>query len=170
MTNEEKMCEYQFSTKDADILKVIACLPNEKRMFFLSLYLKRNGQGALINLFSQFIGLANSVVSNNRVAVENILIIEGGMHPYSAEKANLPTIFGALSGVELAEGINQKKTCGGCAFRLGACANQSFSTISDTKYCLMEKEAFMCHEGLNDGDEPKKSCAGFAQKFKGVEP
>jgi hypothetical protein len=95
--------------------------------------------------------------------IELLLIAEGGMHPHEAERVNLPTLFGAPNGVLLAQGVDQTKTCGGCAFRLGTCANQSPSTTCDADWCSGGEDHFMCHEDLDEAGNPTRKCTGFTQ-------
>lgn len=121
-------------------------------------------RAAVLETFVQFIGLAQSVVENNREMIEIILITEGGLTDREAEKANLPTIFGALNGARLAWGIDPAGLCHGCAFRSGSCANQSPITTTDAHDCSQPGEDnFMCHENLDDRGNPTKACAGFAK-------
>jgi hypothetical protein len=163
----KKATDYQISNRDANEIKGVVLLPVDLRQIALAKYVERFGAAALTELFAQFMGLANSVVENNREMIELLGIIEGGDHPYTAEKYNLPTIFGALNGVPLASSINQDKTCGGCAFRLGAIANQCEPTTCDAQYCQSEGEPdFMCHEDLDDEGKPKHLCLGYAQRTK----
>jgi hypothetical protein len=163
--NPPKAIDYAMSDAQADALKGATLLPFDIRQRALQAYLAEHGPTALIDLFAQFIGLANSVVASNREMIEIILVVEGGEHPYSAEKANLPTIFGALCGVALANSVNQKKLCHGCAFRLGTAANQSPVTTCDADYAQSEIGLdFMCHEKLDDAGNPKAICAGYAQR------
>jgi hypothetical protein len=100
--------------------------------------------------------------------IETVFITEGNLHPHEAEKINLPTILGALQGRELAEGIEQDKLCSGCAFRIGAAANQCLSTTSDAHYCVEDSDHFYCHINLDDKGEPTNACAGYAIKMKQV--
>lgn len=164
--------DYAMSDHEADQLKGIALLPHDIRREALALYASSHGRDALINLFSQFIGMANSVVANSREMAELLLITEGKLHPYEAEKVNTPTIFGALCGVSLANGVNQKKTCGGCAYRLGTMANQSPSTTSDADWCIedgwhgAQPYDFLCHERLDEKGNPTTVCLGHAQRKK----
>jgi hypothetical protein len=156
--------DYTITRPDAENLRGIVLLPADIRQMALKKYVERHGVGDLIALFSQFIGLANSVVANNREMVEIILITEGGMWPNSAEQANLPTIFGALNGVVIADGIDQSKLCEGCAFRVGTSANQSPVTTCDADWQSHPGNAnFMCHMDMDNEGQPKKACAGFAQ-------
>ena len=157
--------DYKIAPRDADELKGISGLPHEFRLLRLQqLFADRPAKA--LELFSQFIGLANSVIANNREAAEMILILEGNMWPQSAEKANLPTIFGALNGIGLAASVNQRKTCHSCAFRLGTCANQSPITTCDVQYVAENDDRFMCHLDMNENDEPTKVCAGYKQLEK----
>ena len=120
-----------------------------------------------MELFSQFIGMANSVIENNREMLELFLITECHVHPYTAEKINLPTLFGALNGIEIAERVEESKTCTGCAFRRGTCANQSPITTIDAKDAVEgDIGQFMCHTDLDDNMEPTHKCIGYAQLVK----
>lgn len=140
-------------------------LPRDIRMLALERFAKIYGQAALLELFADFIGMANRVIENTREAIELNLIIDHGWHPNTAEKVNLPTIFGALFGVSLAKGIDQDKLCAGCAFRIGTVANQCPSTTIDADWCAHPGERpFMCHEDLDEAGNPTRGCAGFAQK------
>lgn len=165
----EKACDYRLSDADADALAGVALLPVDMRTEILTRYLAASGSIALVNLFAKFIGLANSVVQNNRGMIEVILIGEGDMHPYQAEKANLPTIFGALQGVKLANSVQPKAACQGCAYRLGTMANQSPATTGDAAWCASDSygEDFMCHERLDEAGQPRRVCIGHAQRLKG---
>lgn len=156
--------DYAIARSDADWLRGTVLMDAEIRVKVLQRYLRDNGADALVALFAQFMGLANSVVANNREMVELILITEAGMTPATAEQSNLPTVFGALQGVTIAAGIDQSKLCHGCAFRLGTVANQSPVTTSDADWCSHPGEKnFLCHmDGQAEGQH-RKACAGFAQ-------
>jgi hypothetical protein len=154
--------DYDIPPHMARALRVVALMPADlRREAVRDLPLDRE---ALADLFAEFIGLANSVADNCREMVELLLITEGGMHPHTAEKANLPTIGGALAGVGLAAGLDTSTMCSGCAFRPGTPANQSPVTTLDAD-CLSHpgEEPFWCHHDMNDRGEPTKACAGFAQ-------
>lgn len=153
---------YSISPGAAEVLMGANGLPPDLRREALGKLL--GDREAVLDLFSEFMGLANSVVENNREMIEIILICEGGMSDREAEKANLPTIFGALNGIQLAEGVDTSRACHGCAFRLGSCANQSPVTTTDADHAGNPGEFnFMCHEDLDERGEPTKGCAGFAQ-------
>lgn len=158
----EKNVDYKLSLADADELKGICLLPHEFRRKRLLQLFERHPQRA-IELFSQFIGLANSVVSNNREMIEEYLIVECKEWPQSAEKINLPTIFGALNGIAIAAKVDQRKTCTGCAYRKGTPANQSPSTTCDVQFVEENDDKFMCHLDLDEHMEPKRICAGYKQ-------
>lgn len=164
---EPKACDYALPKEGADILRGAVLLPADMRRKLLRRYLRSHDVPALIDLFAQFIGLANSVIANNREMIELHHITENGMHPNQAEQINLPNLFGALHGVELALGVDQAKVCGGCAFRLGAPANQCQPTTADAAWCLInESDPFFCHEDMDDSGRPKHLCRGFAQRRK----
>jgi hypothetical protein len=160
---DDKAQDYQLSDADAETLKGIVLLPDEFRRRLLAKLPKAD----LVHLFSQMIGLANSVVANNREMIELEGIISGELHPDKAHEINLPTLFGALCGVALANAVDGNKTCGGCAYRLGTPANQSPVTTCDADWC--DKGGghdFMCHEDLDDSGNPKHICRGYAQIVK----
>lgn len=157
--------DYALTPAARDVLMGATSLPADLRALVLRHFLADHGAEALIEAFAQFIGLANSVVANNREMIEIILICDGGMSDREAEKANLPTVFGALNGLKIAEGLEPAGMCEGCAFRVGAPANQSPCTTVDADHCAEPGEVnFLCHaEGLDDRGEPTRGCAGWAQ-------
>lgn len=161
----EKATDYTMSIQDAYELKGVTLLPHEFRKQLLRKYAKDHGRDALADLFSQFIGLANSVVANSHEALEMVAITEFGAEPRVAEQINFPSIFGALCGVSLAAGVNQEKTCHGCAFRIGSCANQSQITTCDADWCLDGDDRFMCHENLDVDEQPTKPCIGYQSQL-----
>jgi hypothetical protein len=129
----------------------------------LAEFRRKFGDDAVLEAFAEFIGLANSVIQNSHDALELFGIIHGEMEPYEAEKLNLPDIFGALSGVELAK-FGCDEACSGCAFRLGSLANQSPSTTSDADWSgHVGEQPFMCHEDLSESGEPTKVCQGWVR-------
>lgn len=156
--------DYAMTNEQAEALKGIALLPHADRVRALRLYAKHFGQRGLVDLFAHFIGMANSVVANNREMVELFLASEGIVHPEKVHHVNLPTIFGALVGVGLANSVEQAKTCGTCAYRLASPPNQSPSTTLDAAYQVEERADFMCHERLDEREEPTTLCAGHAQR------
>lgn len=155
--------DYQLSKQDADTLKGAALLPLEFRVKILERYVADHGHYGLVELFAQFIGLANSVVANTREFVEMYLVCECGHMPEMAAKLNLPTIFGALQGVEIAQQDSTKGMCGGCAYRRGTAANQSPVTTSDVASALPGQfdHTFSCHENLDEQGEPSRKCGGY---------
>lgn len=162
-----KAIDYRLSDAQADALKGAVLLPSEYRAEILKRFAAAHGADALVALFTEFIGLANSVVANNREMIEMIGIIDGHDHPNQVEKYNLPTIFGALNGVALANAVNQEKTCPGCAYRLATPANQCEPTVIDADWCQSDGEPnFMCHEKLDNRGEPTTMCLGHAQVTK----
>jgi len=109
--------------------------------------------------------MANAVAENCRSMTE-LILIEEGMHPHSAEKANLPTMFGALQGVILADGVDPRGTCASCAYRLGTPANTSPITTTEASYCQSELQKFFCHAEFNEAGEPIKQCVGHAKALR----
>ena len=157
------MLDYKIASADARMLIGLCGLPAPARAEALADLARRKGVSATLDLFAQFIGLANAVAANNREMVEIILITDGDMHPHTAEKANLPTIAGALRGVALANFVPHvdEKMCGGCAYRLGTPANQSPYTTADAEYAGLE---FRCHEDIDDQGNvlARRTCRGAA--------
>lgn len=51
--------------------------------------------------------------------------------------------------------------CRGCAFREGTEANQYGPTVLTAIECAVSGEPFYCHAGLEEGEEPKRLCAGW---------
>ncbi|GLK86716.1 hypothetical protein [Ancylobacter defluvii] len=155
--------DYELADDAATTLAACAMLPNRVRVELLEKFAEQHGMPALIEAFAQFVGLANSVVANVRDGAELLLITEGGYHPHDAEKVNLPTIFGALLGVQLARVPQDNPAmCGSCAFRRGSIANQCTSTVIDAGETLGPGEpAFLCHEE-DEGVVPHRACGGYA--------
>lgn len=158
--------DYEINPKLANDLLGAVGLPQDIRLEVLRYLHRQHGTVAMLELFSQFIGLANSVVANCHEALETFLIVEKDWEPLQAEKVNFPTIFGALNGVKLAQGVDQAKTCHGCACRLGSLANQSPATTCDVDWCLDGDDRFMCHEEMDESGNPTKRCVGFEMHRK----
>jgi hypothetical protein len=148
---------YSVTLADAQALAGIVAVPTSVRADLLRAYRAAHGEAALINLFAQAIGMANSVVENNREAIEILGICDGTLHPHSAHQINLPTMLGACQGAQIAR--HAKGMCHGCAFRLGSVANQSPSTTLDAGDCVSAGTPFLCHDEP-DG-KPRRACRGF---------
>ena len=154
---------YSLTRDQAETLAGATGLPVNVREVIFTRYAEEHGAPALAALFAQFMGLANSVVANNRDALEIFSMVHLDMAPYTAEKLNLPTIFGALNGAIIADGVEQDGLCDGCAFRHGTHANQSPITTCDADYCSHPGEQpFMCHDHM-ENEEPTRACVGFAR-------
>lgn len=157
---DERSCDYSMSEDHAKSLAGIILLNLELRRLALAKIAKIEGPDAIVEMFAQFIGMANSVLSNSHDFLEIAGIVEAGLTDRQAGQINFPTHFGALMGVGLAK-YGCEKMCAGCAFRLGSHANQSPATTSDADWCGHPGEqAFMCHEDLDEGG-PTKICAGW---------
>jgi hypothetical protein len=159
---------YSIDRVDALLLSAIVVCEDAERQNGLRMLMKKRGVDGFISVMSQFVAMANSVVSNNAEMVDLILITSGVSHPdRTADKANLPTLFGALRGVVMADGMDVSKVCGGCAFRLGTPANQSPLTTMEADDCVTDgDQAFLCHEELDRKGNPFRACAGYAQSLK----
>lgn len=157
-------CDYDgLSLADAEYLKSVTLLPVDLRRELLERYVAEHGASALLEIFAQFVGLANSVVLNNEDMVHLLGWISGELHPDGGIPPNLPTIFGALQGVGVAALAGDAATCNGCAYRRGAIANQSPITTLDAVTCVDDRQRFMCHEReLTDDGEPTLTCIGYA--------
>jgi len=158
--------DYSMSPEDATALMEMAKLDPAMRHEALSGYLQQNGTQRLVELFAQFIGMANSVAENCKEMSDFVLITECGVHPEKFESVNLPTIIGACQGVILAEKCDPSGVCFGCAYRLGSIANQSPDATSDADYMAHDQKGFMCHADLNESGEPTKVCVGHAKAHK----
>lgn len=160
--------DYRLSNTQASALKSLVMLPAELRRKVLQNYQGAHGAGAIVDLFVEFIGLANSVVVNVRDAAETLCIIEDVVPSHKAEQLNFPTIFGACLGVANAAKIDGVKTCSGCAFKLGTWANQCESTSIDASESVDGEFQFYCHENLGDDGSPKRLCPGYAAARKSI--
>lgn len=161
----EAATDYAIKPELANLLYGVATLPAEDRRMALVAIGREHGAAALIDLFAQFIGLANSVASNASEHAQNLLVEMGQVHPYTAEKINMPSVLGALNGVQLVVGVDANKVCHGCAFRHGSIANQSLPTTMDAEQCSQPGEqTFMCHEDVDARGVPQSGCRGWAQQ------
>lgn len=157
---------YDFGKPDLEMLLGAVGLPADVRRDVLAAHFaKRHKEGA-VEVLNQFISLAARVVENNREMIELFLITEGDMHPHTAEKINLPTLFGALNGLILAEGIDQSRVCKGCAYRVGTPANTSPVTTCDADWQQKQDDMFWCHEHITIEGKPTRKCTGFLQHRK----
>lgn len=167
LMGERKGVDYSIDVDVANDLMGVVQFPHALRLEVLQAMQQKLGPDKMLALFSQFIGMANSVVFNAHDALGEFLIVDADWHPYQVAKGlNFPTLFGALNGVRLAAGVNQAKTCHGCACRLGTLANQSPTTTCDVDYCLEGDDKFWCHEDLDDKGNPTKRCVGFQTHLK----
>ncbi|MDG9927466.1 MULTISPECIES: hypothetical protein [unclassified Pseudomonas] len=158
--------DYSITAADAKELAGAVLLPADLRRKVLEKMRTQRTADQMLDLFVQILGMANAVAENCRAMVEMILVTEGGMHPHTAEQANLPTMFGALMGVQLADGVDPKGTCHGCAYRLGTPANTSHPTVDDAAYCREQGKKFFCHAEMDDLGQPTKTCIGHCKAMK----
>jgi hypothetical protein len=164
MSDEPCNVDYSMTVHEAEELTGIVLLPQEVRVELLKRYLAYHGTDALVQLFANFVGMANAVVENSKDSLWLLGVTVAKLSDREAESINVPSLFGALNGVKLAALVNQEKTCSGCAFRLGSLANQSPSTTCDAQYCVdVGEDRFMCHEDMDENGEPTRLCGGFAQ-------
>ncbi|MFJ5297437.1 hypothetical protein ACIQAL_13040 [Pseudomonas sp. NPDC088368] len=158
--------EYRMSPRVALELAGIVQFDPAKRVELLAEFLERNGEHNLIEFFSQFIGMANSVVANCAEMSDQVLIEECGVHPDRFTSVNMPTIIGACQGVVLASLCDPKGACHGCAYRLGSIANQSPIATSDAAYKAHDPKGFLCHAYMDETGEPRRACVGHAKANK----
>lgn len=161
----EPHVDYRISAADAHELAGAVLLPADLRRQVLEKMAAQRDPATMLDLFAQVLGMANAVAENCRAMVE-LILIEHGEHPHTAEQANLPTMFGALQGVVLAATVNPRGTCAGCAYRLGTPANTSPVTTSDAIYCRQELSRFYRHADLDDQGNPVRTCVGHAKAMK----
>jgi hypothetical protein len=160
-TPHDGAIDYALDIASADFLAAVALLPPEERVLQLARYAKKHGVHALAALFAEFMGLANSVAANCRVAAESVLVSKGTIDPLTAATINMPTIHGALAGVEHATCCPTDRVCEACAFRLGTWANQSPLTARDARDACDGAHDFVCHSP-HDGSPAKQRCRGYA--------
>jgi hypothetical protein len=154
-------------TMGADVardLMGLVLLPREVRVAALERLLRERGERWLIEALADLVGVANQALANCEEAVDVILVSHGVYRPDSSERANLASLYGALVGIALAEGVEQDGLCAGCAFRVGTPANQSLLTTCDAEHAEAFGERFMCHAGLEEGDQPRRVCLGWERK------
>lgn len=139
------------------LLTVATFAPPEMRAEMLETILLENGPEALVDAFSDFIGIARKVIDNQHAAVA------GAVGKDIADRINYPTLQGAMSGKEIAiEPV--PGMCRDCAFRQGTPGNQSVSTVMGAK-----EGPFWCHHDLKADGEPTRHCAGWlAAQYGGL--
>jgi hypothetical protein len=157
--------DYKLEKTELDVLTIATVMSDPMRQAFLTDYLQNRGIKECIRLFSQFIGMANSLEANTRSFIEEYLIVECRHAPQVAARINLPSILGALSGARMAIDPDPKM-CHGCAFRHGTPANQSVSTTGQAVECVEGDDLFMCHFNLESGSDPKKQCVGYIRTLQ----
>lgn len=155
--------EYSMSPDDALLIAGIGQHDLVLRRTLVRQVLEQHGPERLVELLAQFIGMANSVAANCAEMSDMVLIHECGVHPDKFESVNLPTIFGACQGVQIASKCNPAGACHGCAYRLGSIANQSPITTSDAEFMAHDRKGFMCHAELDERGEPLRVCVGHAK-------
>jgi len=165
MNDGPDVTTYEIDVAAADVLAAAAMLPREARRLLVARLLVEIGPDGLADLFVEFIALANSVAANT-AAMADLILLEAGMHPHDAARANMPTVAGAMAGVRLAltTGADPDEMCIGCAFRVGTPANQSPSTTVDAAWSIDRRSPFLCHEDVDaDHPVPRLPCAGYVK-------
>ncbi len=155
--------EYSMSPDDARLIAGIGQHDLDARRTMVMDVMTRHGPERLVELLAQFIGMANSVAANCAEMSDTVLITECGVHPDKFDSVNLPTIFGACQGVQIANKCDPASACHGCAYRLGSIANQSPITTSDAEFMAHDRKGFMCHAELDERGEPLRVCVGHAK-------
>ena len=165
MTDQRK-APYSLSDEDAQYLQGLIILSMEARRTAIHREILRNGAASAANLVANLIEVAQSVVANNAQAINDFALHECDVHPDTFKGLNLPTLYGALAGLQLARRVNQDKVCATCAYRLGSVANQCSVTVGDAETCLDEGYDFMCHEHVGERGEATHLCRGHGQEKK----
>lgn len=151
------------SPAEAMALSAMAVASREDRIRLL----RTGSPDELAAMLSALLDLVEQVETNAHEWVGTILVAEGALHPHRVDNINLPTLLGALNGIQLAAQVDQRGTCHGCAYRLGSIANQCLSTTLDADYMGRNGEGdFYCHEKLDNRGEPVKLCVGHAKVNK----
>lgn len=154
---------YKFEKEIREMLMGAVGMPRDVMVEILEHHLGHRSAGHAIDVLTDFIIMARTVVENNRLMIEDFLVQEDVLHPHQASKINLPTLFGALNGLGLADGVDQDKLCSGCAYRIGSPANTSPVTTCDADWQQQNDDMFWCHKDM-DGDTPTRKCIGFLKK------
>lgn len=157
---------YSFDKETREMLMGAVGMPRDVMVEILEHHLEHKSAGHAIDVLADFIIMARTVVENNREMIEDFLVMAAVLHPHESAKINLPTLFGALNGLELAEEVDQNRVCAGCAYRVGTCANQSPVTTCDADWQQKNDDMFWCHENLKDDGSPSRKCTGFLQQRK----
>lgn len=161
-----KLQTYEFDEDMAKLLPGLFAIKDHKlRMDAMRQMLPRTNLDYLIGFISQLMAMADSVAENCKEQAIGFIVSECDIHPHTAEKLNLPTMFGAAEGYLLSKMVDQTKVCAGCAYRTGSVANQCPGTVCDADYLArsISDDPFMCHENLKDG-VPTRKCLGFVQQ------
>lgn len=157
---------YAFTREESCNLASWLTFGHEDRVQFIRNYIALKDPTEIASLFSNFIGMAQTVVENCEEAAQMIALTEFGANPHDVEKMNMPCLGGAIVGYEMSAGVDQGHLCHGCAYRKGSVANTCLVTQADAVYCHDDKQTFMCHENLDASGEPTQKCRGFLKKEK----
>lgn len=156
---------YAFSKEELRVIGGFYVLPLDVRLEEMKKFFTNKDPVEIMEMFSNFIDMAETVIENTREQCQLILLCSG-MSPTQAEKFNEPSILGAIRGFEAAKSVRQDSLCHGCAFRRGSVANTCLVTVDDAEYCSDNDKTFMCHENLDDSQQPTQKCRGFLIKEK----
>lgn len=152
---------YILSRADAQFLIDLLSLPLDEQEKELNNKARNN----VYRLFLQFIALTHSVMRNN------FEVVKSDIDPAMHNRISLPTIFGALNGIVLANGIDPSTLCPTCAYRIGTPANQTLPVAIDAMWCASKlDEPFYCHADKSPEGYPTKACAGYAQRKRKIWP
>lgn len=146
--------DHNMSKRDAKELRGIPLLPREIRIQFLHKFYGRKTKSELIELLADFVGIANQITKSSEEVIAALL------KPEDAARLNMPTLDGALAGVQLAVDP-VPGMCHGCAFRQGSAGNASPVTTWDAEDILKNGGKFMCHAKFDKRGKNSKLCAGF---------
>ena len=157
--------DYRMNPELARQLADAALLPRDLRLMIARRILEQASVGidTASEIIADLLGMANSVVANCTEILKTESVARGWLHFNAVERINFPSMNGALMGVSLAAGVDPRKVCNGCAFRLGSVANQCSPTQHDARDAVAGEHVFMCHEDLDTRGKPTHGCRGFAQ-------
>lgn len=158
---------YAFSDDELKQIGAWVLLPHEMRMELMEKFFAGKDPQAIMSMFSNFIDLAHTTVENCEEQAWSCAVGIWGADPNEADKLNMPSLAGAITGVKLSQGVEPNHLCHGCAYRRGSVANTCMVTTFDAAWCHGEfDQPFMCHENIKDDEEPTQKCRGFLKKEK----
>lgn len=137
-----------------------------RREELIGRYLGEHGAAGLVGLFFEFVEVAKRLERGQREWMERECEYLGLVAPGQGMDMNLPTVAGAVAGLEFAVEPAVAGMCVGCAFRLGSGANQSLSTVTDAEACVRDGRLFLCHEVVDGSGRAVRACSGWVESVR----